>query len=1125
LYYVNATLDGGVYTIKQEDLAGSYKEFTALQGKEIDVADDAISVPHYSFAYAIYQYENDITRLEPDDSYTNRYGMILEYYYDLETFEIEAESLVLGGTEGTLSILGEGEYYYGKDATLKASMSAGYTFVGWYRTSDLPAEPTYDTLPTDKCISTDQSMSVRVTSDESYTAVMLASDVDKPTITISGDNSYRYNSPTDHVLTAVAEFGEDADPASYVSGYQWYLNGEAISGATGVNYKLPSDLDAGDYELYCEVTAQRKDNGVSEKVKSGIFKLTVEKDPLSGYTTAANHTAVYDAKNDHKITLEVKAPESNIYEIYYSTEQALTKDNYTEGVQTMPTFKDVKVDADGNVESYKVYYYVKATNDNYEDCSGSRTVKITPVQLTLSAGSSSYSKVYDGSATVSGSAGPDGEGTDLYKLTHSTGVYTINGLLASDTAKGYIISCGAEFNSSHTTDATAVTLADIVLADQAGNILHNYAFEKSYTVILSGYIERCPLELDWTNTEFDFNGETHKPTAAISGEIPSCDDGNLEVSVSGEQTYVGEWNAVAHLTSKDADTHVDDYSITNQSKTFKIKQKEISFAMVSDTVGYDGAKHTLSQSTITSGELVDGHSYTLSADSKYIHKGKYNIAPANVVITDAAGADVTENYKITCESTGELTINARTVTVSNIKAENKEYDGTTAAELTLSDIAFAGIIEGDTLSLDSDKVSGTFDTKDAGEGKTVNISYAAGALTGASASDYVLDTDQSQQTATADITKGEILVKATAVATVYGEIPTFGASFSGFITGEDESVISGEVTYVVGSSRSSAAAYTGKEHKGTYNIYPVVTGLSADNYTFSTEDGNLIIAQRPVTVAAVDGALISKTYDGTTDVKTALVNGTHYEFAGVAGDAASGITNGDTVTLSYTAAYDEKDPLERTITVNGLSLDNDDYKLETESFTIDGEITRKTIKVTANKKTITYGDAAPTYTVSYSGFEHGENESVLSGTLAFACDYDTSDPSKRGVGKYTITPSGLTSDDYQIDFVDNELVVNPAKITLSTNTSADTLIYGSAGIPTFSYTPSGFKYDDDATVISIKDDTVNYIHGLTETEVEYDGSTHMVVTSVPDDYSVTLEMTRGGDPVFTATNYSFEAVP
>jgi len=83
-----------------------------------------------------------------------------------------------------------------------------------------------------------------------------------------------------------------------------------------------------------------------------------------------------------------------------------------------------------------------------------------------------------------------------------------------------------------------------------------------------------------------------------------------------------------------------------------------------------------------------------------------------------------------------------------------------------------------------------------------------------------------------------------------------------------------------------------------------------------------------------------------------------------------------------------------------------------------------------------YGDAVPDYTVKYDGFKNGETESVLGGTLAFACDYaQFSDK-----GEYTIKASGYTSDNYEISYVDGKLTVSPKKIKVAINNA--TSVYG-----------------------------------------------------------------------------------
>lgn len=90
--------------------------------------------------------------------------------------------------------------------------------------------------------------------------------------------------------------------------------------------------------------------------------------------------------------------------------------------------------------------------------------------------------------------------------------------------------------------------------------------------------------------------------------------------------------------------------------------------------------------------------------------------------------------------------------------------------------------------------------------------------------------------------------------------------------------------------------------------------------------------------------------------------------------------------------------------------------------TVEFTVGKAALTVTADDKTIAYGDAAPAFTVTYDGFVNGDDEGDLGGTLAFACDYEKGDD----VGTYPITPSGLTSDNYNITFVPGTLTVGKA---------------------------------------------------------------------------------------------------
>ncbi len=104
------------------------------------------------------------------------------------------------------------------------------------------------------------------------------------------------------------------------------------------------------------------------------------------------------------------------------------------------------------------------------------------------------------------------------------------------------------------------------------------------------------------------------------------------------------------------------------------------------------------------------------------------------------------------------------------------------------------------------------------------------------------------------------------------------------------------------------------------------------------------------------------------------------------------------------------------------------------------------LSVTAKPKNIIYGDGPANDGVLYSGFVNGETEStdgVLSGTLTFSYDYERYG---NAGNNYSITPSGLTSDNYEISYIPGKLSVKPKEVGLSWST-ADLTYNGSAQAP------------------------------------------------------------------------------
>ena len=93
--------------------------------------------------------------------------------------------------------------------------------------------------------------------------------------------------------------------------------------------------------------------------------------------------------------------------------------------------------------------------------------------------------------------------------------------------------------------------------------------------------------------------------------------------------------------------------------------------------------------------------------------------------------------------------------------------------------------------------------------------------------------------------------------------------------------------------------------------------------------------------------------------------------------------------------------------------------------TVTVNISKKPLTVTAEAKETAFGEAAPPFTATYSGFATGESETTLgTASLAFDCGYSVGS----GVGTYDITPKGLDSSwtNYDISYRTGTLTVNPA---------------------------------------------------------------------------------------------------
>ena len=249
------------------------------------------------------------------------------------------------------------------------------------------------------------------------------------------------------------------------------------------------------------------------------------------------------------------------------------------------------------------------------------------------------------------------------------------------------------------------------------------------------------------------------------------------------------------------------------------------------------------------------------------------------------------------------------------------------------------------------------------------------------------------------IAKAALTVTADDKETVYGLVaPNFSVSYTGLLSGDQPAdVLTGELTY--------ECAYTVGSNVGPYDIIP--SGVEAANYDITFVKGVLTVYKAdPAFTEPVAGTL---TYNGGAQ---SLVT---------AGETAHGIME-----YNIDDANDDKWSTELpqakeagTYSVYYRVVGDDNHNDYEAADAIVVTIAKAALTVTADDMTVTYGDAVPAYSVTYAGWQGEDNETVLSGTITYACEYAQGSPA----GEYTITPSGVSNPNYEITFVNGTLTV------------------------------------------------------------------------------------------------------
>jgi len=278
-------------------------------------------------------------------------------------------------------------------------------------------------------------------------------------------------------------------------------------------------------------------------------------------------------------------------------------------------------------------------------------------------------------------------------------------------------------------------------------------------------------------------------------------------------------------------------------------------------------------------------------------------------------------------------------------------------------------------------------------------------------------------------------VKVENVSREYGEDnPEFNVTYSGFLAGENESVLTTLPTISTTATKASNVGY-----------YPItISGGSATNYNLVYEPGVLTITKAPLSAMVNDA---TKVYGANNPSFTI----SYY-----------GLKNGETVPAWTTSPTFQTEATKQSgvgqYTVNATNGVPKNYEL--------GTITPGTLTITPAPLTIKANNALrqyytdnPTFSYTCNGFMNNDNNSVLSPVPTLS----TTATKSSNVGTYVISIEGASSPNYSISYTNGTLTVTPR--TLMASVGNYSRLYNEEN-PEFEVLYSGFVGNEDESVLN-----------------------------------------------------------
>ena len=362
----------------------------------------------------------------------------------------------------------------------------------------------------------------------------------------------------------------------------------------------------------------------------------------------------------------------------------------------------------------------------------------------------------------------------------------------------------------------------------------NYRWEDGTidTTVKFNITQATPVVTKPTTKTLTYNGSEQELVNAAStngGTVKySLDNKNWSTSIptgKAAKEYTVYYKVEGNKNFKDVDVK----EITN-----KINPRTIDLNWNKELT-YNG-KEQLPTSTVNN--LADGDKCEITVDGdKHKNAGTYEATATKVS---------NQNYKLPEDVTTRYTIGKKTLSIEDLKAVNRKYNGT--SEVALQGGTLTGVVGNDKVSIDMPKM-GTVESSNAGENKVV--SYTKSALSGEDKDNYELS-ETAWPTLTMTISKTN--ESNTVITTTDNEL---NKEYDGYEVVDVKSTSNNKTTPIVEYSVKGKNEYTTTKPKDAGEYTVRVTYPADDNYEKSSVTKDFTIKKMKTRVSAID---LSKTY-------------------------------------------------------------------------------------------------------------------------------------------------------------------------------------------------------------------------------------------------------------------------